>query len=454
MKKLILFALFSLLIIPSLVNAEVQEVCGIFKNCNIIEKVPGSFIAGKTYHFDASFYSPNILSVPLITKVNATPTSEEYEIWKGDFSFYSVLASESLIYPALSGEFYLKCVEPENFVIMDQVIQVPNGTFYCYNESLFIVQPRSENNLTIFVTPNLALEPSEFNFSLELLGLYGIPVIEPKAITDENGTAIIPDALLEIKMDKSNVEVRSTLYDIIFIEEFPSERPYGIRYVSIEANDTFDWALIKIKYSDTELKGLDESNLRIHRYDAANRNWITEGIIDSGVDTVNNYAWANVTHFSLFGVFTSTLEVRGPAGPAGSTGPSATYYYVSTTTENETCLYNWTCTEWSECSPENSQTRTCANAGTCPDDYFRPDEVQTCIYVPENVTQEATCSDGLQNQEETGIDCGGPCDPCPAPGEGITGFIVANPASVGLIIIILIIVIVVLVYLGFVRKRK
>jgi hypothetical protein len=25
-----------------------------------------------------------------------------------------------------------------------------------------------------------------------------------------------------------------------------------------------------------------------------------------------------------------------------------------------------------------------------------------------------TCSDGIQNQNETGIDCGGPCSPCPA----------------------------------------
>ena len=23
-----------------------------------------------------------------------------------------------------------------------------------------------------------------------------------------------------------------------------------------------------------------------------------------------------------------------------------------------------------------------------------------------------TCNDGVQNQNETGIDCGGPCDPC------------------------------------------
>src|SRR5688572_22162885 len=30
----------------------------------------------------------------------------------------------------------------------------------------------------------------------------------------------------------------------------------------------------------------------------------------------------------------------------------------------------------------------------------------------EDETTSATCSDGIQNQEETGIDCGGPCTAC------------------------------------------
>jgi len=32
---------------------------------------------------------------------------------------------------------------------------------------------------------------------------------------------------------------------------------------------------------------------------------------------------------------------------------------------------------------------------------------------------ELTCEDGIQNQEETGIDCGGPCAPCPSCTDGI-----------------------------------
>lgn len=33
---------------------------------------------------------------------------------------------------------------------------------------------------------------------------------------------------------------------------------------------------------------------------------------------------------------------------------------------------------------------------------------------------EPTCSDGIQNGDETGVDCGGSCDPCESPGNSIT----------------------------------
>lgn len=32
---------------------------------------------------------------------------------------------------------------------------------------------------------------------------------------------------------------------------------------------------------------------------------------------------------------------------------------------------------------------------------------------------DETCTDGIQNQDETGVDCGGTCDPCPTCSDGI-----------------------------------
>ena len=37
----------------------------------------------------------------------------------------------------------------------------------------------------------------------------------------------------------------------------------------------------------------------------------------------------------------------------------------------------------------------------------------------ENPEPEATCTDGIQNGDETGVDCGGDCDPCPTCDDGI-----------------------------------
>ncbi len=38
---------------------------------------------------------------------------------------------------------------------------------------------------------------------------------------------------------------------------------------------------------------------------------------------------------------------------------------------------------------------------------------------PEPAKPEETCSDGIKNQDETDIDCGGICDPCPTCSDGI-----------------------------------
>jgi hypothetical protein len=44
------------------------------------------------------------------------------------------------------------------------------------------------------------------------------------------------------------------------------------------------------------------------------------------------------------------------------------------------CSYDWQCTEWSACSEDGQQIRTCINTGTCLGDYGKPDEGQECVY--------------------------------------------------------------------------
>ncbi len=66
------------------------------------------------------------------------------------------------------------------------------------------------------------------------------------------------------------------------------------------------------------------------------------------------------------------------------------------------CVPNWQCDEWSECVNE-TQDRTCVDVNVCDLQEGIPAMTQSCV-VPE------TCFDGVKNQNETGIDCGGPCE--------------------------------------------
>jgi len=82
------------------------------------------------------------------------------------------------------------------------------------------------------------------------------------------------------------------------------------------------------------------------------------------------------------------------------------------------CYENWECNDWGPCLPNGTQTRECWDLNSCDEKYDmriisrvyttkRPSLVQNCTYVA------ATCYDGIKNQDETDIDCGGSvCSRC------------------------------------------
>ncbi|MBN1156165.1 hypothetical protein JXA85_00980 [Candidatus Woesearchaeota archaeon] len=85
-----------------------------------------------------------------------------------------------------------------------------------------------------------------------------------------------------------------------------------------------------------------------------------------------------------------------------------------------TCKEEWECGEWGPCI-NGLQNRTCVDLNNCEllkERYERrgvanvkiitdgrPETSRRCGVIP-------TCFDGIQNQGEDGIDCGGPCPPC------------------------------------------
>ncbi|MBA3064448.1 hypothetical protein FP803_03340, partial [Candidatus Woesearchaeota archaeon] len=104
------------------------------------------------------------------------------------------------------------------------------------------------------------------------------------------------------------------------------------------------------------------------------------------------------------------------------------------------CEELWECSEWGKCLPSGIQIRICKDLTDCGTEFRKPFESMDCEYVGtcsdliknchNGLCEEGvdcggpckpcpTCFDGIQNQGEEGIDCGGPCKPCPICFDGI-----------------------------------
>jgi len=81
-------------------------------------------------------------------------------------------------------------------------------------------------------------------------------------------------------------------------------------------------------------------------------------------DTVNDRFIYNTTSFSGFGI--KEVTPTTPSVPSDGGGGGG-------------CTYNWVCTDWSICTANSVQTRTCTNQGTCSGTTGKPIEIQTCV---------------------------------------------------------------------------
>lgn len=112
------------------------------------------------------------------------------------------------------------------------------------------------------------------------------------------------------------------------------------------------------------------------------------------------------------------------------------------------CIMNYNCTSWSECTPEGVQTRVCEYEGNCPDYYAEQREPATereCRYTPEVPGTNVTIPGGEPGEGNETEE--------PGAVGGLTGFIIANPGvSAGAVASLLIIL--GAAYYGLTRKGK
>ncbi len=104
------------------------------------------------------------------------------------------------------------------------------------------------------------------------------------------------------------------------------------------------------------------------------------------------------------------------------------------------CEELWECSKWGGCLPSGIEIRVCKDLADCGTEFRKPFESRACEYIGtcsdliknchHGLCEEGvdcggpcppcpTCFDGIQNQGEEDIDCGGPCPPCPTCFDGI-----------------------------------
>ncbi len=175
-------------------------------------------------------------------------------------------------------------------------------------------------------------------------------------------------------------------------------------------------------------------------------NWCgSETVVFTATDPTNLSGTSNTVTLNVTCASSTSSSSSSSSSGGGSRGGSSGALY-----SNQQCYPSYSCYDWSSCQltrlvePYQNSTRILTitsvygkrdylidpNATTNPDAYYegfqyrecvdtrqcsnerRRAHVRVCTYVP-------SCSDGIQNQGETGLDCGGPCRPCGTCDDGV-----------------------------------
>ena len=240
------------------------------------------------------------------------------------------------------------------------------------------------------------------------------------------------------------------------------------KYVRIEVSEelqaVLNSVLIRIHYTDEEVAaaGLEEESLSLYHYNPETDEWerLTsemDWVYGAGVNVVENYIWANVTHFSDYAVG-SALDQEPPE--ILDTNPEGTIKDTTPTLEVETdeqasCRYDSEDRNFSEMGHEFStddgilhQDIVSLSSGSyvyyarCNDSIGNANNVSATIEFkiikpemegfsmkPAKEAETICKPDGEKNYKETGVDCGGPCGPCPETTVVTTSLITTLPTT-------------------------
>jgi len=184
---------------------------------------------------------------------------------------------------------------------------------------------------------------------------------------------------------------------------------------------------------------IDDTELGTYTFEVA-------GVTELNFDEYFGYEWSSSDSSSSSDDDSS--DSKSSSSRSSSSSSSSDESSSGSSSSSIPCHHDWECTDWEDCEENGFQTRICYYTGSCANEDDQPDTRQECDYVPPIVVdEEETCYDGIKNQGERDVDCGGPCTACEEP-------VVEEPGSNWMYIILAILLILIIIGLIIAHKYR
>ncbi|MBW2979376.1 hypothetical protein KY307_01860, partial [Candidatus Woesearchaeota archaeon] len=243
-------------------------------------------------------------------------------------------------------------------------------------------------------------------------------IVESESFTgtfSRNATTTMYDLLFTafnntIKSRLNEINLSSNGNNTIGLDRYPSIPGFIIAY-SISTDYTFKNTSITISYSNMSFK--NEDHLAV--YYCSDWNFTSRTCssswtkIASTQNKTSDTFTIERTTLSAFAIKQESYCGDGVCNPdedCESCPDDCGVCKEEVKRRRRSCISEWNCTDWSPCTPEGLQYRTCIDMRNCRIPFKKPPETRECTYIP-------SCNNSIKDVNETDVDCGGICPPCP-----------------------------------------
>lgn len=251
------------------INTTINSV--FFMEADALDQLEEGFHENFTLHFPEKGFSMTLTN----SSVN------HWSVYSCSAVSNSTLLDESQGYSLTVGAIGVSCFVQDSRL----------GSVYCIFQGHLTLTNCSVNTLYVYGDS----EVTAINSTI------GMIITDPVQITLVNSTVLL-ETDFSFEMDAEDD------IELSYSEQCNPSLPYARfgDYMNITmAYDAYFEAQIKISYNETQVEesGVDESWLQMYYLNMSN---VWQSCTIQGVDTANNYVWANVTHFYCFVIGSST----------------------------------------------------------------------------------------------------------------------------------------------------